>query len=127
MKKSELNQLIKEEIKKVLNEWNPNNPFDVMALTDKNDLQDISTIQSFVEYHHLPKLIVDICKYAAEELNVYPFKITQLGMVFPGKDFNKVELEFKNNGQINLYKFIGRNLDSAHPFEYKIFKDMITK
>ena len=127
MKKSELKVLIKEEIKKTLNEWNSNNPFDVMALTDKEDLQDISTIQSFVEYHHLPKLIIDICKYAAEELNVYPIKITQQGMVFPSKGFNKVELEFKNNGQINLYKFRRNTLESTSPFEYKIFKDMITK
>jgi CRISPR/Cas system CSM-associated protein Csm2 small subunit len=127
MKTSELKELIKEEIKKVLHEWNPNNTLDVMGLTDKKDLQDISTIQSFVEYHHLPKQIVDICKYAAEELNVYPYKITQQGMVFPSKGFDKVELEFKNNGQINLYKFIGRDLKSHSPFQYKIFKDMITK
>ena len=128
MKKSELIKLIKEEIKKVLNEGDPNNPLDVMALTDKKDLQDTSTIQSFVEYHHLPKLIIDICKYASSELNVYPYKLTQSGMVFPAKDtFDKVELEFEHNGKINLYKFNGRTLKSHSPFRYDIFKTMITK
>ena len=127
MKKSELKELIKEEIKKVLKEWDPNNPFDVIALTDKKDLQDTSTIQSFVEYHHLPKIIVDICKYASSELNVYPYKLTQSGMVFPAKDtFDKVEVEFGRNSKINLYKFNGRTLKSYSPFQYDIFKTMIT-
>ena len=118
----------KRNLKTTLKEWNPNNPFDAMGLTDKADLQNISTIQSFVEYHHLPKIITDICKYAASELNVYPYKITQNGMVFPAKDtFDKVELEFKKDGKINLYKFKGSTLKEAHPFSYNIFKDMITK
>ena len=115
-------------------DWNPSDAYTGTILHDAKDLKDESTVQQFVEFTGLPKLVVDIWKYAKTNLNQYPSKITNRGMVYSAPNSSKVELEFTKDGKVNLWKFkIGMNKENAiesklmrvAAFNYKEFKSML--
>jgi hypothetical protein len=116
--------------------WNPNDKYENTILYDRKDLEDESTIKQFVEFAGLPKLVVDIWKYAKTNLHIYPSKLTKHGMVYPSARNTKVELEFTKDGKVNLWKFgiefnkekkIDHQLLRADRFNFKNFKDMISE
>jgi hypothetical protein len=80
--------------------WTPNSQFDFILMD--NDVKDEQIIKQFVHFHNLPLIINDICEYLKKELNKYPEKITNRGMVV-WTSTNKIELEFSK--EINIYKF----------------------
>ena len=120
--------------KEFINEtWDPTGKYLSTILHDQNDLKDESTVSQFIEFTGLPKLVLDIWKYA-KSLNRYPSKITNRGMVYYAPHSFKVELEFTKDGKINLWKFrlemsreneIDYKLMSATSFNYKEFRKMI--
>lgn len=81
-------------------EWRPNNYLDFVLMD--NDVKDEEVIKQFVHYHNLPLIVNDICNYAKKELNSYPEKITNKGIVFWSKGY-KIEIEISD--KIYIYKF----------------------
>lgn len=114
-------------------DWDPTSKYMDTILHDANDLKDESTIKQFVEFTGLPKVVVDIWKYAKSNLHLYPTKLTDKGMVYPSGRGTKLELEFTKDGKVNLWKFkldlnkekqIDYQLLQAATFNFKKFKDM---
>lgn len=81
-------------------EWTPNG-FLNFALMD-NDVKDEEVIKQFVHFHNLPLIVNDICNYAKKELNSYPKKITNRGIVFHANGY-KIEIEISE--KLKIYKF----------------------
>ena len=81
-------------------EWTPTDYLDFVLMD--NDVKDEEVIKQFVHYHNLPLIVNDICKYAKKELNSYPEKITNRGIVFWSKGY-KIEIEITE--KIIIYKF----------------------
>jgi hypothetical protein len=114
--------------------WDPNGKWMNSVLIDNNELKDESTISQFIEFTGLPKLVLDIWKYAKSNLNRYPSKMTDRGMVYSAPNSCKVELEFTKDGKVNLWKFrvemnremkIDSSLMRATSFNFKEFKQML--
>ena len=122
----------KEFINEMNYKWDPTGKWMDTILIDSKELKDESTISQFIEFTGLPKLVIDIWKYA-KSLDRYPSKITRKGMVYSAPHSCKIELEF-TNGKINIWKFrlemnrereIDYKLMRATSFNYKEFRKMI--
>jgi len=112
--------------------WEPGGKYLSSVFVDSTELGDESAIAQFVEFHNLPKMVIDVCKYAKSELKLIPSKITTGGMVFSGKGGTKIEIEF-NKGELILWHFrmewdgkdMKNHLLRNRKFSYLEFKNMV--
>lgn len=106
--------------------WSPKNvpsSFEY-TLINKDELSSKDIISSYVEYHNINKLVLDIWDYAKSNFDRYPTKINNRGMVYfvPGNGGNrKVEFEFEKDGNINIW-LVRMNYIGDGKFDNKIIK-----
>jgi hypothetical protein len=112
--------------------WCPNCLFDYVLFNE--DVKDLEVLKLFVNYHSMPSIVIDIFIYGEKVLNIYPYSITNRGLVYYVGN-HKIELEILNNGKIHIYLFnihvnskkINTTLLNAGEFNYKLFNDFCQK
>ena len=114
------------------NDWNPIDKYS--NVLHGSDVKDESVVKQFIAYNHLDLLVGDIWKYAKENWDIYPEKISTNAMRYGGRFDTVVEIEFKNSELVLwhiqlIYDSKNHNFNnkliSSGKFSFKLFSDMM--
>jgi len=108
-------------MKKETPDWKPGQKYSINVLHEKEAVRDENTIKQFIEYNNINPLVFDVWKYARNNWNLYPEKISTSAMRYGGRFDTVVEIEFDDkNSELVLWHIELIWNSASHTFNNKL-------